>query len=209
MAKVIRETAAALEYGSNPGVPWPWNVPDGEWTYELYESVPEDGNRYEVIEGRLTMAPSPGFGHQRSGFQLGLQLGIWAKENGAGEVLPAPFAVVLPHPPRRQRFVEPDWIFVAKDRSELITQKNIQGAPDLLVEILSPGTARADWVEKKTAYEKSGVAHYWVVDPDQQVLTAFRLKDGKYELEARVGPDAIFEPEGFPGLRINLAEVWG
>ncbi len=208
--KLLRETSAALEYGATQqGVPWPWNVPDGEWTYELFRQLPEDGNRYEVIGGKLIVSPSPVVSHQRVVHKLGYFLEDWVRKTGSGEVFPGPLDVILSTATPKQGYAEPDLLFVAKERLCVITSKNVQGAPDLVVEILSPSTARYDWLEKKTAYAAAGVTHYWVVDPDHKVLTAFRLQAGQYAFADRYESEAVFEPAGFPGLRINLAEVWG
>ncbi len=219
MSHTLRETAVALEYRPAPafaptpgseftpdsGIPWPWNVPDGQWTWELFCQLPESvGTRYEVIGGRLTVSPTPRPRHQAVAAQLTTLLNTWAIQTKAGRVF-GPVDVVLPS---AQQYWEPDLIFVAKDRLLIVGETNIQGAPDLIVEIISPSTARADWVDKKNAYEGGGVAHYWVVDPAGKSLTAFRLKDGKYEPAGRLENDAVFEPEGFHGLKVNLAEVW-
>ncbi len=206
MSRVLRETAAALEYRPAPdsGVPWPWNVPDGQWTWELFSQLPNEGPRYEVIGGRLTVSPSPRPRHQEVAIMLATILTNWAKQNKAGRVF-GPVDVILPS---AQQYWEPDLCFVAQNQRDIVGETNIQGPPDLIVEILSPGTARKDWVDKRHAYEAGGVAHYWVVDPAGNSLTAFRLKNGKYELEGRYEDDFVFEPEGFPGLQVNLAQVW-
>ncbi len=95
MRREVRETAVADERytvgtGVRDGVPWPWNVPDGTWTLDLFRTLPEDGNRYEVIGGRLQMSPSPGRKHQAVSINLVLQLGNWAKGTKSGEVYHAP-----------------------------------------------------------------------------------------------------------------------
>ncbi len=215
MTKVLRETAVATErYTAKipledlDGVPWPWNVPDGEWTWDLYCQLPMDGNRYEVIGGKLSLSPSPSRSHQRVLLKLALFLEGWAGRTGAGEVYPGPFDVILPLATPKTGYAEPDLLFVRRERLSVVTAKNVQGAPDLVIEILSPSTARADWVDKQTAYQQGGVVHYWVVDPEKQILTTFRLEEGQYKLAGRYENDAVFEPEGFPGLRVILAKVW-
>ncbi len=117
--------------------------------------------------------------------------------------------MILPLLPPLQHYLDPDLFFVAKGRLSIITDDNVQGAPDLVIEILSKHTARQDWVDKKTAYEASGVAHYWIVDPDKKVLTAFRLEDGKYRQAGRHEGDVTFALEDLPGLEISLREIWG
>ena len=187
------------------GVPWPWNVSDGSWTWELFSALPDDGNRYEVIVGKLTVSPPPKVKHQEISTNLGWQLTTWAKHSGAGKVFTAPVAVVLS---TTGSYLVPDLIFIAKDRLSIIATANVLGAPDLVVEILSPSSPRADWVDKKAAYLAAGVPHYWVIDPQGQTLTAFRLMEGEYRLEGRFEGNASFKPEGFLGLTVDLAGVW-
>ena len=213
--KLLRDTATAQRYAESGvaenagGIPWPWNIPEGEWTWERYCQLPEDGNRYEVIGGSLHMSPSPGRKHQRISLKLSVKLGLWTEETKSGEVYAAPFNVILSFLPPRQHYLEPDLFFVSNDRLSIITEDNVQGPRDLVIEILSKHTTRNDWVDKRTAYEAGGVAHYWAIDPDKKVLTAFRLEEGKYRQAGRHEGDATFSPEGFPGLEINLGEFWG
>ncbi len=119
------------------GVPWPWNVSDGSWTWELFSALPDDGNRYEVIGGKLTVSPPPKVKHQAISTNPGWHLTTWAKHSGAGKVFTAPVAVVLS---TTGSYLVPDLIFIAKDRLSIIATTNVLGAPDLVVEILSPSS---------------------------------------------------------------------
>ncbi len=129
------------------------------------------------------------------------------------QVYHAPFDVILSFLPPKQHYLEPDLIFVSQKRLSIITERNIQGAPDLVVEILSVHTPRQDWVDKRCAYESSGVPNHWVVDPEKRGLTAFRLDagvaGGKYQVVGRYEGDTVFAPGGFDGLEISLGEIWG
>ena len=126
------------------------------------------------------------------------------RAHGLGEVYVAPFDVILD--PRTT--VEPDLVFVAGERLDIIAERGVEGAPDLLVEVLSPGTARRDRVRKLNAYSRHGVRHYWLIDPEAKTVEAFELVDGAYRLAAAVGGDDELRPGVFPGLAISLPDLW-
>jgi len=101
-----------------------------------------------------------------------------------------------------------DLVFVVKDRLAIVAERGVEAAPDLLVEVLSPGTARRDRVRKLNAYARHGVRHYWLVDPEAKTLEAFELMEGAYRLAAAVGDDDELRPGVFPGLAISLPDLW-
>ena len=126
------------------------------------------------------------------------------RERNLGEVFIAPFDVIL----NRRTVVVPDLVFVARARADVVTERAVEGTPDLIVEILSPSTARRDRVAKLNAYARRGVPRYWLVDPAARTLEAFELVEGSYRLAAAVGGDDEFRPGLFPALVLPLSELW-
>lgn len=180
-----------------------------KFTYEDYKSLPYvERQRFELLEGELIpMTPSPGFAHQAVSLELATQLHIFVKAKGLGTVLEAPFDVVLGSPGEEQ-VVQPDILFVLKDRQQIIHEEEIRGAPDLVVEVLSPSTEEKDQVFKRTLYAKYGVQEYWIVDPDAKTIEVLTLGERGYE-RARLytNGDALESPL-LVGLRISLHEVF-
>ena len=135
---------------------------DTRLTYEDYCLLSTDGKRHEIIDGEHFVTPSPLTLHQRVVMRLGYYLMAYLDAHPLGEVFAAPFDVVF----SRFDIVEPDLLYISKDRSSIVTRKNVQGAPDLLVEVLSEGTAHIDRDTKLKLYSRFGVREYWVIDPD-------------------------------------------
>ena len=175
-------------------------------TYDDYCQIPDDGNRYEVIDGILHMSPSPIVRHQTVLANLTLILGIWNKKKKAGRLLFAPIDVVL----SEHNVVQPDILFVSNERASIIGEKNIQGAPDLLIEILSEGHRRHDEMTKRKLYEAHGVTEYWIVDPALETIKVYRLLKGAYtraaEWSLEAGDDA--SSPLLPGFACNLSDVF-
>lgn len=176
----------------------------GTLTYEDYCALPDDGLRYEIIEGFLFSEPSPRRAHQQVAANLLMILRAPVRERNLGEVYIAPFDVIL----ERRTVVVPDLVFVARDRAGVVSERAVEGAPDLIIEIISPGTARRDRVAKLNAYARRGVPHYWLVDPEVRTVEAFELSEGSYRLAAAVGGDDAFRPALFPELVVSLRELW-
>ena len=189
---------------SETRVQYPAGLRPGELTYEDYCALPDDGLRYEVVEGRLSAEPSPRRAHQRAVGRLFALLDGHVRSRGLGEVFIAPFDVILS--PRT--VVVPDLVFVATGRSAIVSERGIEGVPDLIVEVLSAGTRRRDRVVKAGAYARHGVPHYWVLDPEDRTLEAFELAGEVYSLAAAMAGDGTFAPALFPGLAIPLAGLW-
>jgi len=183
---------------------YPAGTAPGSLTYEDYCALPDDGLRHEVIEGFLFGAPSPRCAHQQVTGNLFVVLRGHVRGRGLGEVYIAPFDVILDW----RTVVVPDLVFVARQRAGIVTERAVEGPPDLIVEIVSPGTARRDRVAKVNAYARRGVTHYWQVDPEAGTLEALELVEGGYRVAADVGGDETFTPRLFPGLGIRLPELW-
>ena len=147
----------------------------GNFTYEDLRHTPDDGKRYEVLEGDLIVSPSPQWKHQRIVHRLHTYLTSW-ENAGYGSVCTAPLDVVLSD----RDVVQPDLLFIAKDRLGIVTAENVQGAPDLVVEVISDRSRRRDAITKRHIYERYDVRLYWLVDPEEETVRVFELKDGAY-----------------------------
>jgi Uma2 family endonuclease len=166
--------------------------------------APDDGRIYEVIDGELYVAPSPGTAHQRVCGNLYGYLWQYLRAHPRGEVFTAPLGVVLD----AENAVQPDLVYVAHERAHIITERGIEGVPDLVVEVLSPSTEARDRGIKLRRYARAGVPHYWIVDPGQRTLEVYRLAEGGYMLVGRYGPGSFLRPELFPGLELSLDALW-
>ena len=170
--------------------------PQGRWTYADYAALPDDGNRYEIIAGVLYTTPAPGAGHQSVSARLVTFLVTHVEFAGLGRVFAAPVDVEL----TPDTVVQPDIVVVLSASLDRITPSRIIGAPDLVVEILSPGTAGYDRREKQDAYARAGVGEYWIVDPGAQTVELLTLDQGRYRShgvfrgQARLPSSAITLP---------------
>ena len=178
--------------------------PAVKFTYEDYQHTPED-KRYELLDGELIMVPAPNLGHQRIGIRLGALLHGFAQERGLGEVFHAPCDVVLSN----TDVVQPDLLFVSNERAHLLLGgDSVRGAPDLVVEILSPSTAGQDRTLKRALYVKHGVKEYWLVDPDARTVTVLRLGEDAFEVEAIYGEGQTMTSPTLTGFSVDLNEIF-
>ena len=178
-----------------------------EWTYEEFMTLPEEGPyRFEIIDGELFMTPSPTPRHQKICGNLFLSIGTFLRSNPLGEVFAAPCDVVFSRTPLQ--VADPDLVFVSKAHAFIVTEKNIQGVPDLLVEVLSPSTAANDRLVKLSLYERSGVPEYWIVDPEAETIQVFRLSDGRYGIPLDIRKGETLDSPLLPGLSIPLSKVF-
>lgn len=145
------------------------------YTYEDYRKLPE-GAPYQLIGGRMIMTPAPSTYHQIISMKLEVKLAVFVMEKDLGLVLDAPIDVYL----EETETYQPDIIFIARDRLAIIEPDKINGAPDLVVEILSPGTAYYDLRKKFKIYEKNCVKEYWIVDPEEKSIEIYLLQEGKF-----------------------------
>ena len=175
-------------------------------TYQDYLGLPDDGQRYEIIEGELYVSPAPSMKHQWTATQLTIVVGGHVGEHRLGHVYAAPTDVLLAEP----SVVQPDLLFIRRDRLHILTEPNVKGAPDLVVEIISPSSTKTDQEIKRALYEKYGVPHYWMFEPVERWVRAFELgADGAYELVAEASGNMLFSAPPFSDLRIPLARLWG
>jgi len=147
-------------------------MPLPQITWDAVQQLPDDGKRYEAIEGELYVTPAPSLRHQTISIRLALELARLLMEPGHGSVWHAPLGV---HFPSTGEGVQPDLIFVSKGRRGILAPDELKGAPDLVVEILSPGTASRDRGVKLTLYERQGVAEYWIVDHELDAIDVWRF----------------------------------
>ena len=181
------------------------STPAVKFTYEDYQHTPAD-QHYELLDGELIMALAPNLGHQRIGTQLGWRLAQFVAEKGLGEVFFAPCDVVLSN----TDVVQPDLLFVSRERAHLLLGgANVLGAPDLVVEILSPATAGRDRMLKRALYAKHGVQEYWLVDPDARTATVLRLGEDAFEVTALYGEGQTMTSPTLEGFAVDLNEIFG
>lgn len=138
----------------------------------------EEGFLYELINGELVKRSSPSTDHQAASFNLALLLGNFVKEKKLGRCFTAPFDVAFDE----ENLVQPDIIFVSTARAGIITDNCVVGAPDLVVEILSPGTFKTDRNDKMKLYRRFGVSEYWIIDPKSRTIEVYVLQAGDYNL---------------------------
>ena len=172
-------------------------------TYEDYLKTPED-KRYELIEGELVMTPSPIPKHQRISRKIEFILEGFIKENDLGEIFYAPCDVYLDE----KNVVQPDILFISKDRLDIIGEKNIQGAPDLAIEIISESSAYRDMVQKKKLYANFGVKEYWIVVPEEESIELYVLKNTTYQLYKKYAKDDTLQSPYLKDLNIALKEIF-
>lgn len=175
---------AATRTDSGPALPpldpaqsWP---AQGAWTYADYLRLPDDGNRYEIIDGVLYMQAAPGTDHQNTLMEIVLALGDHVRTHKLGRLYTAPYSVRLN--PAAQP-VQPDIMFVSTDRLPPPGSAGLSVPPDLVVEILSPSTRRRDMSVKLLAYEQGGVREYWIVDPVALTVTVYAFVDDRPEYD--------------------------
>lgn len=175
-------------------------------TYEDYLHLPNDGKRYEILEGELFVSPAPKTKHQIVSVNLAAVLHQHVRQHKLGRVLAAPTDVIL----SRTNVVQPDLLFISSERQKILTEKNVQGAADLIVEILSEFTEEQDRTLKMQIYARYGVQHCWLIDPDRETLEAYELdpESRSFRHRSSYQGDETFRSALFPQLTLKLAELW-
>lgn len=177
-------------------------------TYQDFLLFPDDGLRHEIIDGEHYVTPSPNLRHQELVLRLAVSLSNHLENRpDGGRVFIAPFDVVFSF----HDIVEPDVIFVAPDQLDILTTKNIQGTPAMVVEILSPSTRKRDQQIKQKLYDRMGVHEYWLVDPELNVVSIYRRNaEGSFPLIASPsasGHDTLETPL-LPGWSVELSRLF-
>jgi len=173
-------------------------------TYDDYVQFPDDGLRHEIIEGEHYVSPSPQTAHQRILVELSYLVRHYLETNPIGEMFFAPFDVLL----SEFNVLVPDLIVLTHVRSQFLTSKNLQGAPDLVVEILSLSTAARDRKLKRDVYERHGVDEYWVVSPQQRTVHVHRRQGQTFAPPIELGATDVLTTSILPGLELPLQKIF-
>jgi Uma2 family endonuclease len=174
-------------------------------TYAEYRALPDDGKRYELVDGVLReMAdmPAPTLAHQLASRGLFRKLDSFVAERKLGQMLYAPVDVYLAD----DLSYQPDILFVANESRAKLTKDEVNGPPDLVVEIVSPASRNIDRKEKAANYANYGVREYWLVYPEAWIIEVLELKEGKFQLLGRYGEGETVRSEVLAGLEF-LAET--
>src|SRR5215212_7894406 len=176
-------------------------------TYDDYLLLPEDdGLQYEIIDGELFVNAAPVPRHQRISARLFLRVGNYVEEHGCGELYYAPVDVLL----SKHDVLQPDLLYFTKEHAEILNQKNVQGSPDFVIEILSESTRKKDEVLKLKRYELFGVAEYWIVNPKRNCVKIYRREGHRLAEIETVSAESggkLVSPF-FPGLAIDVRAVF-
>jgi Uma2 family endonuclease len=173
-------------------------------TYHDYAALPDDGRRYEIHDGELSVTAAPSPQHQLTSANLFRILDAHVRSHGLGVVLYAPLDVILSD----SAIVQPDLVYLASERLNAVSGRGIEGPPTLAVEILSPSTATTDRATKASLYASHGVPFFWLVDPGTRAIEAYRLAGDRYAVALRAtGTDPVDLPP-FTGLALIPASLW-
>jgi len=173
-------------------------------TVSDYREMPEGPPYYQLIDGELHMSPSPRSYHQQIIAKLSTQLGSFLEDHAVGVYYPAPIDVFLTD----TNVYQPDLLFVSKDRLPMVKKDGVHGAPDLVVEVLSPSTKKFDLGFKKKVYAVAGVVEYWIVDPDACQVKVFHLRASADHPDRTLTGGDTLSSDLLPDLEIDLEKVF-
>lgn len=183
-------------------------MPGVKLTYDDLVRLPDDGMRHELIRGEHYVTPTPDFVHQSIVLKLATEFENFLRQHPLGEVVIAPFAVVIPE----DSSVEPDMLYFSRERAAAIfTRKHLTGAPELVVEVESPSTRQRDRTVKQAFYAEIGVLEYWRIDPNRQSVTVYRRgsrDDDWPKIPHLVRPPEMLVTPLLPGLSIRLDVIF-
>ena len=172
------------------------------WNYEKYRELPDDGIRYEVLEGHLYVTPAPSTYHQLVSRRIQF-LFYELERSGQGQIYNAPVDLLIPGAEPAQ----PDLVYLTAEQEAVVTRRGIEGVPELVVEILSPSTAKRDRVDKLHIYRKAGVRRYLIVDIEARTIEVFLLSGAHYMVEAALGPESRVVFEDY-GVSLDVEEIF-
>ena len=181
-------------------------TPGVKLTYDDFVLFPDDGKRHELIDGEHYVTASPNLRHQQISGNVFLLIGVWLQGHPLGQLFYAPFDVVF----SQFDVVEPDLLYLSNSRAaDALTPANVQGVPELVIEIGSPSTRKRDETIKRRLYERSGVTEYWVVDP-LDVARVYRRAGERFMRAVELSAEArdVLTTALLPGLDIPLARVF-
>ncbi len=173
-------------------------------TVHDYMLLPEEGPRYQLIEGEMHMAPAPNRFHQHISGNIEFVIRKYLEQHPLGIVYHAPFDVTLTN----VNVYQPDILFVRNEHLALFDEHGATGAPDFVVEILSKKTEHLDKGTKREVYARTGVEELWIVDPGVKQIHVYRLQDDSETPAATYGDTGVFESAIFPRLQFNAAEIF-
>ena len=181
-------------------------IPEGKivLTYEDYVLLPNDGNRYEILKGELAVTPAPSTRHQIASANVFKLLTRYIDEKSLGILLYAPVDLIL----ESTSVLQPDLLFVAKARQNIITDRAVEGAPDLVIEILSPATSRTDRITKAQIYARHEVPAYWIVAPEQETVEVYLLSVDGYKQAATLQGETPVSAPPFAELKIAAKDIF-
>jgi len=175
-------------------------------TYEDYVRIPDDGRRHEIIDGEHYVTAAPFIPHQALSFELSARFRNYLRRRRVGRAFAAPTDVLL----SEHDVVQPDLLFVSKERTGIIDRKNVKGAPDLIVEILSESTRKYDGDLKLDLYDRYDVLEYWIFDPERRNVQVYRRAAQGLRLLADLSAAAgdVLTSPLLPGFSLPLAEIF-
>ena len=166
--------------------------------------IEDDDERHELLDGERVLVPPPNMDHQEAAAYLGTSLSMFVRAHGLGWVYFASTDVVFSD----TDVVQPDLLFISNERRYIRTPANIRGAPDLIVEIMSPSSSRRDWGYKRDLYARHGVREYWIIDPTNHVVSVLALRDGVLEIDQTLTEDNTARSSVLEGFDVNLVEIF-
>ena len=172
-------------------------------TYQDYANL-EGDERYELLDGELILVASPNRDHQSASVRLLTRMHSFVEENDLGWVYDAPFDVLFTD----TDVAQPDIMFISREREHILTHANVQGAPDLIVEILSPSSSTRDWRAKRELYAAHGVREYWIIDPTNRIVSVMLLQDGVLQIEQTRTEDDTATSTVLEGFNVNLDSIF-